>query len=292
MKCDEARPKCTPCARLGHTCDYDPRLSFKDDTSKVIERNSGSRGAPGPVWNPRPGKRQCLRGKEDDLLPTFAALRNDEDRERKAEFRKPGTYHVVVNPTSFVNYEEYREKDNNCYTLGKCGSRHSSSMRTPNNQNANHPFHVANSLRSHTQKSDDPDIVVLQVFEDDSQVLTPSPGELSAAQGQNARASAFSNFSALSLASSVSTDWQRRSPATYAHENSPLMRMAHPDGRDHQLIYYFKNFVYHYLLQVHRDSLGTPLETSSVPSADVLERQAAIFPPVGHLFPHFSPKPM
>ena len=292
MKCDEARPECTPCVRLGHTCDYNPRLSFKDDTPRVIERISGGRGAPGPVWNPRPGKRQYLYTREDDLLPSFASLRNDEDRERKAEFRKPGTYQVIVNPASFVDYGEYRDKDGNGSSLGEPISKYPSSTQTPNDRLASHPFQFANTLTSNVQISDDPDIIVLKVFQDDSQKMTPSPGGLSAVQGRSSRASTLSNSSTLSLGSSVSTICQHMSPARYAYENSPLMQMAHPDGRDHQLIYYYKNFVYRHLLQVHRDSLGTPSETDSISSADIFERQAVTFPPVSHICPCFNPKPI
>lgn len=38
VKCDEKRPVCGQCSRLGHVCDYNPRLSFRDDTQRVVER--------------------------------------------------------------------------------------------------------------------------------------------------------------------------------------------------------------------------------------------------------------
>ena len=38
VKCDEGRPICGQCTRLGHDCDYNPRLSFRDDTPRVVER--------------------------------------------------------------------------------------------------------------------------------------------------------------------------------------------------------------------------------------------------------------
>jgi hypothetical protein len=38
VKCDEGRPVCGQCSRLGHHCDYSPRLSFRDDTPRVVER--------------------------------------------------------------------------------------------------------------------------------------------------------------------------------------------------------------------------------------------------------------
>lgn len=42
-----------------------------------------------------------------DDLPDFADLTNDEDRERKAESKAPGTYNVIVNPQSFASLPEY-----------------------------------------------------------------------------------------------------------------------------------------------------------------------------------------
>ena len=40
-----------PCSRLGHSCDYNPRLSFKDDTPRVIEKMAGVVESGGPVWD-------------------------------------------------------------------------------------------------------------------------------------------------------------------------------------------------------------------------------------------------
>lgn len=40
-----------PCSRLGHPCDYNPRLSFKDDTPRVLEKMSGVARSGGPVWD-------------------------------------------------------------------------------------------------------------------------------------------------------------------------------------------------------------------------------------------------
>ncbi|KAK9319761.1 hypothetical protein V1517DRAFT_265644 [Lipomyces orientalis] len=38
VKCDEAQPKCKPCARLGIVCDYTRRLNYKDDTPRVLRK--------------------------------------------------------------------------------------------------------------------------------------------------------------------------------------------------------------------------------------------------------------
>jgi len=51
VKCDEGRPVCGQCSRLGHTCDYNPRLSFRDDTSRVVERMQDVTTAGSFIWD-------------------------------------------------------------------------------------------------------------------------------------------------------------------------------------------------------------------------------------------------
>lgn len=51
MKCDERRPSCGQCARLGHGCDYSPRLTFRDDTARVVERMTEVSTTGNAVWD-------------------------------------------------------------------------------------------------------------------------------------------------------------------------------------------------------------------------------------------------
>lgn len=53
VKCDEGRPLCGQCSRLGHACDYNPRLSFRDDTARVVERMQDVTTAGSAVWDRR-----------------------------------------------------------------------------------------------------------------------------------------------------------------------------------------------------------------------------------------------
>lgn len=71
VKCDEARPTCgvrpvllphgtemetdshQQCARLGHQCDYSPRLSFRDDTQRIMERMPDVSTIGSVVWDRR-----------------------------------------------------------------------------------------------------------------------------------------------------------------------------------------------------------------------------------------------
>jgi hypothetical protein len=63
-----------------------------------------------PVWDP---KLDTVGSNESttDELGAFASLATDEDRERKAECARPGTYNVVVNPSSFKHLPEYSVKE-------------------------------------------------------------------------------------------------------------------------------------------------------------------------------------
>ena len=221
---------------------------------------------------PRPFKRRRINQQQDDLLPPFSALTNDEDREKKAEFRKPGSYHLVVNPSSFAEFDEY--KDNVL-------DRNSPKSATPKGSGNEYSSHFSNDQTQHDelhsndfielQASRDPDIVILKVFEDESHKL----GSPTSAVVQR-RASTTPVISQPSSAGSTS----RANYFRFSYDNTPLMRMAHKDGRDHQLVYHYKTFVHRHLAQVHRDTLGTSLETGALSAPDVFERQAASFLPV------------
>ena len=43
-------------------------------------------------------------------MPPFSTLTTDDERERKAESRDPGTFVVVANLTSFADLPEYRDE--------------------------------------------------------------------------------------------------------------------------------------------------------------------------------------
>ena len=221
---------------------------------------------------PRPFKRRRINQQQDDLLPPFSALTNDEDREKKAEFRKPGSYHLVVNPSSFAELDEY--KDNGL-------DQNSPKSATPKESGNEYGSHFSNKPSQcdelhgddfvDPQTSHDPDIVILKVFEDESHKLgSPTSAAL------QRRASTTPVLSQPSSAGSTTCANYFR----FSYDNTPLMRMAHKDGRDHPLVYYYKTFVHRHLAQVHRDTLGTSLETGALSAPDVFERQAASFLPV------------
>ena len=199
-------------------------------------------------------------------------LTNDEDRERKAELRKPGSYHLVVNPSSFAEFDEYRDNRYIGNSLKSIVSKRRGSENSNRFSNSQTQFDESDADHfNNTQTFDDPDVVVLKIFEDDTYKLR-SPTN-AAVQAHSSRTPTLSFASPARSANP--TDHFRLS-----YENTPLMRMAHQDGRDHQLVYYYKNFVHRHLAQVHRDSLGTSFETGALSAPEVFERQAASFLPV------------
>ncbi|MCJ1282031.1 hypothetical protein MMC26_001354 [Xylographa opegraphella] len=115
LRCDEAKPQCNQCARLGHECDYSHKVAFKDETSKVVDKYLGSNRPRIPPWNPAAepdSDNEPRPSAAIDTLGAFATLTNDEERQRKAEYRRPGTYFIVATPSSFLGLEEYRNTSN------------------------------------------------------------------------------------------------------------------------------------------------------------------------------------
>ncbi|KIV95341.1 hypothetical protein, variant 1 [Exophiala mesophila] len=110
VKCDEGRPVCGQCTRLGHNCDYSPRLAFRDDTPRVLERMQEVTIVTSSIWDsnsPAMTETSNTSTTAVDDLPPFASLTTDEEREKKAEKSSPGTYNVVVNQDSFQHLPEY-----------------------------------------------------------------------------------------------------------------------------------------------------------------------------------------
>ena len=210
-----------------------------------------------------------MDAQQEDSLPPFAWLKSDEDRERKAEFRKAGTFHVIVNPESFEHCEDYREtRDSSVSTVSK-GTGSSDGGDDWDPDQSQHSDAQPRSCDIHY--SDDPDIVILKIFEDDTRKLL-SPGGV-ASKRQPSTPSTLSAISS-TTASSHHEHFQ------FSYDDTPLMKMADKDGRDIPIIHYFKNFVYRHIAYVHRDSLGTPSDTGAWSAQDVFEQEAGEFVPV------------
>ncbi|KAL8717986.1 MAG: hypothetical protein Q9225_004829 [Loekoesia sp. 1 TL-2023] len=147
-------------------CDYNPRLSFKDDTPRVVEKMENMTGQPKGVWNQLLSRfydSQLAKYPKHDFLPPFSTLTNDEDRERKAEFRPPGSYNVIVTPSSLAGLDEYKAGQDGEKTPVAAGSK---SLKT---LSANL---LSPDLEANVIAFKDPDTVLLRVFEDNTKKLS------------------------------------------------------------------------------------------------------------------------
>ena len=208
----------------------------------------------------------CVRDAEDDLLPPFSTLTNDEDREKKAEYRAPGTYNIVVNPSSFVDLEEYREfLDDVKPNLG------SMLKNSPQRQQS---LDSVQSRSSGEDFSDDPDIVILSKFEDDM-------GGLSNISTQHSRT--VSSVTPTPSDSSCTSVIQHGEPISALGEAPSFLQVLHRDGVDQQLISHYNNFMRRSFAQVQRDSLGTLFGNDETSAHQIIGQQAIDFPPVSEL---------
>ena len=212
-----------------------------------------------------------IQDADDDFLPPFSSLTNDEDREKKAEFRAPGTYNIIVNPSSFMDLEEYRES--NDYSNRAPGWK----LSTLDQQDQQGKTAIIPNSQSSECPQEDPNVVILEKFEGDAAIMPV----------MNIR----HVLSSTSVESSQPFSRQVSSRATLSpsfDETVPVQIFLHkPPGKsdDSRLIAHFNNFVLPSIAQVHRDALGTKRDTDTLLVHEVLAQNAAHFSPVRRFTP-------
>jgi hypothetical protein len=285
VKCGEERPACAQCTRLGHTCDYSPRLSFRDDTPRVVERMQDVSTLGSSIWDreylarasrqrqadqvlatsPTPTDTSTGSAIAPDDLPPFATLTTDEERERKAECTSPGTYNVVVNPDSFQHLPEYSD-DAEVKSLRLSPLRRGSlatSMASSHGREALLADGVPPGL---TGSGDDPNIVILPRFEDTTRRTT--------VQSKEPRSPTSPRQSSCN---SEQPDMETH--LTPDPTNSLIFKAAN-GGEDFGLLQQFRNVVWKQLTQIEAEKPDvTHHEHLAV---NVFEHAAAYFPPLFH----------
>ncbi|KAL1965612.1 hypothetical protein VTN77DRAFT_5289 [Rasamsonia byssochlamydoides] len=263
VKCDEIRPTCGQCARLGHVCDYSPRLSFRDDTPRIMERMSKVSTAGNAAWDPSsrthspPVSPRLL-----DSMPPFNALTSDEERERKAEVSSPGTYHVIVNPDSFSGLPEYADDSVDELNISGLSLRRGSATSSM----------VSGSRRDEREGSietGDPNVIILNRFEDSTH-RPPS------SQWKKSRLSPASDVTA---ASSLAI------PVQFPVEEKgirPLDHVVTQGGQDERLLSHFHNVVWKQLIQGQSTRDFSSVSSLIVQSVDIFEEVASTFRPLFH----------
>lgn len=199
----------------------------------------------------------------EDILPPFAYLTSDEERERKAEAYTPGTYHVVVNPDSFSGLPEYAE-----------ASAESTSAEDPDLRRGSVASSKVGSVRGNDQENtietDDPNVVILSKFEDSPRrpSSTWRTSRLSLTP-ETADHSPFAIFPQFSL--------QDPSPEELL---GPLEHVVEQGSDDAKLLAHFRDVVWKQLIQTQSLEGGSPVSHFHTPGAEIFEREAATFRPV------------
>ncbi|KAL9608508.1 MAG: hypothetical protein Q9167_006673 [Letrouitia subvulpina] len=274
VKCDEARPKCSPCTRLGHRCDYNPRLSFKDDTPRVVEKMQQLTGQSNSVWDyllTRLYESQLASFPKHDFLPPFGQLTNDDEREKKAEFRPPGSYNVIVTPESFAELDEYRASNEDTKSPASAGHKRTrSQLNCP-------PISEDERSQSNNIPMRDPQMVVLRVFEDNTKKMsTPS--------SPNSRLGPVSVTSSTTSPSSGNF-YQSMDVFTLPNPRTPpptLFEITPQDQRDWPLISHYRSHLSRHLFHVHRGPLSPLLANGAFLTQELFERTVSNFPPLYH----------
>ncbi|OKL64333.1 hypothetical protein UA08_00025 [Talaromyces atroroseus] len=262
VKCDESRPNCGQCARLGHRCDYSPRLTFRDDTSRVVDRMSEVSVTGNAVWDSKarihspPATPRIY-----DSLPPFFMLTSDDEREKKAESSYPGTYHVIVNPESFSNLPEYSDETSSVdLSIGRLKIRRSSGTSSTPSQK--------DELRS-IPETNDPNTVILDCFEESNHRSPLS-------HGTRARLSPASDITSASTLASPTFP-----PET--HSALALNITSTNSSQEELLLIHFRDVVWKQLLQGQSSHyLFSPISSPVTPGVEIFEYLASTFQPLYH----------
>ena len=189
---------------------------------------------------------------EEDHLPPFTTLTNDDDWQKKAEYQLPGTFFVVAVPDSFTDVEEYRASRSDNYgerTETPPGSCNQSTGDVPN-------IYV------------DSETLILGIFEENSRKPMSNTDSAPVRRSE-------------STTSSLPTPKRVREDDPEYSNRNPSRAFRHmPDNEtldfsDSALRYHYRTFVRRHLVQLHRNA-----GTSSPHVQDAFEREAASFPPV------------
>lgn len=235
--------------------------SLVSSVAALVPRNTDCSSPGSALWPPTDESNESHRSDEDPL-PPFSMLSNDEDRERKAEYRVPGTYHVVATTESFSSLEEYAESPDD-----EPDSR--SRSRGPSKRRRGSLY--APSPESRQDVFEDPDTLILGRFEENVRKL-PSLGLLTT-QFEHSRSSSLASHS-------PATSYTQSAHPFRSHNVSPFLETVWEIGEDQHIASFYGTFVRSHLNQVHRDSLGTSAQSGIPTIPDVLDQQAAHFTPV------------
>lgn len=181
-------------------------------------------------------------------MPAFATLTNDEDRERKAETNLPGTYSVVFTPSSFADLPEYAA------VADRAAARDASSARQKSRAGSG----------SSNRKGSDPNVVVLDRFEDLSPTTSVTSGPAVSPIRSGTLPETLQHMS-LNVPPSSYTSSQPSTPTGY---------IPAAEGR---LILHFRRYI---VTRLVPRNIEYNYGVGTAPLRDIFENESAKFPPV------------
>ena len=238
---------------------------------------------------------------EEDALPSFTSLTNDDDWQRKAGHHPPGTYYVVANPESFQHLEEYRQgrDEHDTRPVTSLSDREWVPQAYENDQETRPPsttytgstsqtpitFEADDSYYACANTVIDSKTIVLGMFEEDLH-RTPHWGlvspRITLGGGTNtsmAQSPALTVFSRSLDGLSVSAVQPVQNRVSVAR--SPTEQELH-------LLLHYRNFVSRHIVQIRRDR-PDDTRAGSLQEMDIFEQEASTFPPVRYNR-HIHPK--
>ncbi|KAF2206431.1 hypothetical protein CERZMDRAFT_89316 [Cercospora zeae-maydis SCOH1-5] len=252
VKCDEAHPRCGQCTRLNRKCDWNFRWNFTDATTNTQTRFSNVKTEGNVVWDPAvssPTSSYTHYSRDD--LPAFSELTSEEDRERKAEAHKPGTFGVIVTPESFHDLPEYTNS-----SQGSPNRRRTRTHSCRSGQLSPRP-----AVRRATTLPPDHNMIILDRFEDAaSDMVMPTRSSL-----REEIPEALQNLSITS-------------PPYTPSATSTAATASIREGEE--LVSHFRQYIVPRLIHPQFEALPGVVSRGS--TSDVLEREAARFPPLRH----------
>ncbi|KAL2064833.1 hypothetical protein VTL71DRAFT_3973 [Oculimacula yallundae] len=231
--------------------DYHPRVAFKDDTPRILERTQQVSTTGSHVWDPDAQDQDPKSRVTEDTLPPFSTLTTDDERERKAESREPGTFVVVANLTSFSDLPEYRVESSG-------STRRASGYSDYEADNDGH-----NSLSdSIHEEGDDPNVVILKTFEDPFR-KPPTPVSF--------RPIAMPVSPSIPYASSYKQQLPGEARPHFIPNTLSLLDTARQGGKDSDLLDHYRTIISPQIIRIGKSQ-----------DEDMFEIHARYYPPLFH----------
>lgn len=152
-------------------------------------------------------------------------LTNDEDRERKAVHKLPGTYHIVVNPDSFSSLEEYGDSQDDEFAAG-------TKPHNPSKRRRSSVYTSTSVIRQDV--FEDPDTLIIGKFEENVRKL-PTLGLLTT-HFDSSRSSSLTSVS-------PATTYVHSAHTFQSQEVSPLFETVWEIEEDQHIASFYRTFV-------------------------------------------------